>query len=213
MMIAFDTYLSNTGESLLPNGKHLKNRSEFLLTMVFGNDTALHHVTEAYDMNGLTLRFNLSDPAVQKYRSTITDGAPWKEMQWINDGNELTKSYIGRLPMENANDFTLGQRSAVAWQGNKIKVRIPWTMLYFNDPTQIKVNDGAVSHNGGYTFEILTNSSDGVAVSLYYKGVVTSTTSRYSWLPWLIVPKTYEREKKSLYVVASELPTIASFAD
>ena len=85
MMIAFDTYLSSTGESFLPNGKHLNNRSEFLLTMVFGNDTAFHHVTRAYDLNGFTQRFNLTDPAVQKYQSTNTDGAPWNVMQWYND--------------------------------------------------------------------------------------------------------------------------------
>ena len=36
MMIAFDTYLSSTGESQLPNGKDLDNRSEFLLSIVFG---------------------------------------------------------------------------------------------------------------------------------------------------------------------------------
>jgi len=213
MMIAFDTYLSSTGESKLPNGKHLSNRSEFLLTMVFGNDTALHHVTEAYDMNGLTPRFNLTDPAIQKYKSTVTDGAPWNEMQWYNDGAELTKSYIGRLPMENATDFTPGQRTAVAWYGNKIKVRMPWTMLYFYDPTQMKVIDGAVSYDGGYTFDILSNLSDGIALSVYYKGVVTSTTSRYSWLPWLVVPGTVEREKKSLQVVESELPAFPDFAN
>ena len=213
MMVAFDTYQSSTGESQLPNGKHLNNRSEFLLSMVFGNDTAIHHVTEAYDINGLTPRFNLSDPAVQKYKSTISDGAPWKEMQWYNDGYELTKSLLGRLPMENGSDFTFGQRSAVAWEGNKIKIRVPWTMLYFYDPTQMKVIDGAVSRDGGYTFDIISNSSDGIALYVYYKGEVTSSTSRYTWLPWLIVPRTLEREKKSLQVVESELASFPDFAN
>ena len=213
MMIAFDTYLSNTGESKLPNGKNLSNRSEFMLSVVFGSDTAIHHVTEAYNMDGLTLRFNLSDPSVQKYKSTVTDGAPWKEMQWYNDGYELTKSLIGRLPMENAADFTPGQRSAVAWSGNKIKVRMPWTMLYFYDPTHMIVNDGAVSNDGGYTFQILTRTSDGIALSVYYKGVVTSTTNRYSWDPWMVVPKTTEREKGSLHVIKEGLKGIAGFAE
>ena len=101
MMIAFDTYMSDTGESILPNGKHLNNRSEFLLTIVFGNDTALHHVTEAYDLNGFTPRFNRTDPAIQKYKSTVTNGAPWIVMEWYNDAFEPDKSLIGRLPMEN----------------------------------------------------------------------------------------------------------------
>jgi len=212
MMVAFDTYLGDTGESRLPNGKVLSNRSEFMLSMVFGGDTAVHHVTEAYNMDGLTLRFNLSDPLVQKYKSTVTDGAPWKDMQWYNDGYELTKSLIGRLPMENAADFTPGQRTAVAWLGNKIRVRLPWTMLYFHDPTHRRVIDGAVSHDEGYTFEILTRESDGIAVSVYYKGAVTSTTTRYSWDPWSVVPKTIEREKGSLLVIKEGLKGIEGFA-
>ncbi|MCK7530482.1 MAG: hypothetical protein MZV63_05285 [Marinilabiliales bacterium] len=45
---------------------------EFLLTLVtWQKISALHHVTEAYDMNGLTVRFNLTDPSVQKYKSTV----------------------------------------------------------------------------------------------------------------------------------------------
>jgi hypothetical protein len=213
MMVAFDTYQSSTGESILPNGKHLNNRSEFLLTMVFGNDTAIHHVTQAYDLNGFTQRFNLTNPAVQKYKSTNTDGAPWNVMKWYNDAHLLTISPIGLLPMENKSDFTAGQRTAVAWSGNEIKVRMPWTMLYFYDPTQMKVNDGAISHDGGITFEILTSQSDGVGVSVYYKKELTSTTSRYNWSKWLVTPRTTVREKKSYQVVKTALPSFADFAD
>lgn len=213
MMIAFDTYQSATGESRLPNGKLLGNRSEFLITMVFGNDTALHHVAAAYDLDGFTPRFNLTDPAIQKYKSTVTNGAPWKEMEWYNDGYELTKSAIGRLPMEKATDFTMGQRSAVAWNGHTIKVRIPWTMLYFYDPTHMMVNDGAVTYDGGRSFEVLSTLSDGIALSVYYKGLVTNSTSRYSWLSWFMVPATSAREKKSLQVIQSELTGFPYFAD
>ena len=213
MMIAFDTYQSSTGESILPNGRHLNNRSEFLLTMVFGKDTALHHVTKAYDLNGFTQRFNLTDPSDHVYQSTTTDGEPWNEMQWYNDAHLLTISHIGRLPMENESDFTPGQRTAVAWTGNKIKVRMPWTMLYFYDPTQMKVVDGAISHNGGYSFEILPAQSDGIGISVYYGKEVISTTSRYNWEHWLITPKTIFREKKSYQVVRTELPSFPAFAD
>ncbi len=213
IMVAFDTYLKDTGESVLPNGQLLPNRSEFLLTMVLGEDTALYHVTEAYDMNGLTPRFDLANHAVQKFRSTVTDGAPWVLMQWINDGYELTTHDIGRLPMENSGDFSNGHRAAVAWNGSKIQIRIPWTLLYFHDPTQMMVIDGAVSYDGGYNYEILTTLSEGIAVSIYCDGEVTSSETRYNWARWLIVPPTVAREKGSLQVIQTGLSSIPDFAD
>ena len=63
-----------------------------------------------------------------------------------------------------------GTRSAIAWSSNKLKVRIPWTMLYFYDPTRMSVINGAISNDGGYTFKIETAQSDGIALSVYYKG-------------------------------------------
>jgi hypothetical protein len=213
VIVAFDTYLSGNGESKLINGKTVADRAEFMCVAVMGNDTAMHYVTQAYDMNGLTPRFNLSDPSVQKYKSTLTDGAPWKVMQWTND--EFTKSTqdIGRLPMEHSNGFTPGIRTAVAWNGNKVKIRIPWTMLYFYDPTRMSVIDGAISTDGGYTFTIQPAQSDGIAVSVYYNGSVVSTTDRYNWNSWLVVPATTSEEKESLHVLEQGLQSIPGFAN
>jgi len=81
------------------------------------------------------------------------------------------KQDIGRFPIENAPDFSFGQRTAAAWSGSKIKVRIPWTLLYFRDPTQMKVIDGAESYDGGYNYEIMVSNSDGIAC-------------RYIWMEW-----------------------------
>lgn len=211
-MVAFDTYLGNTGESILPNGAVTGNRAEFLLTFTLDDDTALHHVTEAYDMNGLTVRFNITDP-VQKFRSTTTDGAPWKVMRWINDGFELTYQDIGKIPLEHAPSFSKINRAAVAWHGRKVTIRLPWTMLYFYDPTQMTVNNGAVSYDGGYNFDIITAQSDGIAVSVWHKGVVTNTTNRYSWPKWLTVPQTVEREKESLHIIEEGLSSIPDFVE
>jgi len=212
-MVAFDTYLGNTGESTLPGEATLTNRAEFLLTFSLADDTALHHVTQAYDMNGLTVRFNLTDPDVQKYRSTVTDGAPWNVMSWINDGFELTSHDIGRVPVENAAAFSSGNRAAVSWNGRKVNIRLPWTMLHFNDPTQMRVNDGAVSYDGGYNFEILTTESEGIAVSVALNGTVVNSLNRYSWPKWLVVPPTAEREKSSLHVLEEGFSFIPDFVD
>lgn len=213
VMIAFDTYSSSLGESKLPNGKTLVNRSEFNLFFVAGQDTVLYQVTEAYDMNGLTPRFNLADPLKQKFKSTVSDGAPWVTMEWINDGFEDMVQDIGRMPVENSASFSPGKRSVLSWNGNKLKVRVPWTMLYYYDPTQMKVIDGAVSYDGGWTFEIKTAESDGIAVSVYYKGSVTSSETRYVWNKWLVVPQTFPREKASLQVVEAGLDAFPTFVD
>lgn len=213
MMIALDTYLSNTGESLFPDGKNIPNRSEFLLNIVFGQDTALHHVTEAYDMNGLTPRFNLSDPAVQKYKSIVTDGAPWVLMKFYNDSYMLTVDTTGKLPVENSSDYSFGERTAVTWYNNKVKIRLPWTLLYFYDPTQMRVIDGAETHDGGRSYEIKTSQSDGIALSVNYKNNVVSSTTRYSWTKWLIAPPTVSVEKKSYQIVKSGLTSLPFFAD
>jgi hypothetical protein len=213
LMIAYDTYLASFGESKLPNGKNLENRSEFLLTMVLSEDTALYHVTEAYDMNGLTPRFDRTDHSVQKFYSTVSDGAPWKLMHWINDGHTMKGQDIGKFPIENASDFSYGKRSAAAWSGSKIKIRVPWTLLYFYDPTQMKVLDGAVSYDGGFNYVISTAPSDGIAVSVYFDQTVTSSSGRYNWPLWMVVPSTKAREKKSLDVVRTGLSAIPGFTD
>lgn len=213
IMVAFDTYGRNRGESVLPDGSYLVNRSEFLLSIFISEDSALYHVTAAYDMNGLTPRFDLADHSVQKFSSINTDGAPWNVMNWINDGFLFTSQEIGRMPVENAFDFTAGQRAVVAWGGNRLKVRIPWTLLYFHDPTQLKVIDGAVSDDGGYSYKTGTVLSDGIAVSVCRDGTVTSAVNRYIWPSWLIVPPVTVREKESLKVVEDGLVLIPDFAD
>ncbi len=213
VMIAFDTYRASTGESALPNGKKLSNRSEFLLQIVLGNDSSLFYVTEPYNMEGLTSRFDLADHSVQKFMTLNSDIAAWRVMEWINDNYEHTSQEIGRLPVENSVSFSPGERSAVAWSGSTMKIRIPWTMLYFYDPTQMEIINGAESYDGGYNYEIFTAPSDGIALSVYHRRTVTSTLDRYNWDPWLIVPPTIAREKRSLQVVSEGLATIPDFAD
>jgi hypothetical protein len=92
-------------------------------------------------------------------------------------------------------------------------VRIPWTMLYFYDPTQNGVIDGAYSEDGGWTFNINETESNGIAVSVYYKNDLVSSTTRYTWQPWLVVPPTDIREKESLHLVESGLADFPRFAN
>jgi hypothetical protein len=212
VIVAFDTYKASVGESVLPNGKILSNRSEFALQYVAGKDTSKFLVTQAYDMNGLTPRFNLADQ-FQKFRTTTTDGAPWRLMKWINDGYELNESLIGLLPAAHSDVFIPGERHAIVWKADKIKIKIPWTMLYYYDPTQMSVIDGASSDDGGWTFKVNPQQSDGISVSVYNQSKVTNTTSRYKWEKWLVVPNTVVREKKSLQLVETGLSLLPDFTN
>ncbi|MFO7576005.1 MAG: hypothetical protein R6W67_12690 [Bacteroidales bacterium] len=212
--IAFDTYLADTGEGLFPTGQQIPNRAEFLLEAKRGADTVSLFVTEAYDMFGLTPRFNLADHSVQKFRSTVTDGAPWKLMRWINNGFDGTIFDLGRLPAEATGSFSFGERTAVTWTGdNKLTIRLPWTLLHFRDPTQGRVIDGAESFDGGRSFEIYSRYTDGIALSILQRGNVTSTLNRYTWPVWLQVPQTTGRPKKSLEIVTEGLRYIPSFVN
>lgn len=213
VITALDTYRQGTGESRLPNGKLLSNRSEFSLVFVAGKDTSLLQVTEAYDMKGFTPRFNFTAPLKQKFKSTVSDGAPWNTVEWINDQYTKTSQFPGKLPAENRSSFSEGGRAGVAWSGSVIRIRIPWTLINYYDPTQMNVIDGASSSDGGYTFTISAAKSDGIAVSVYRKGSVTSSLTRYTWNSWLTVPETVVREKASLAVVASGMKAISRFAD
>lgn len=64
MMIAFD----HTWEYRRIKTPEWKNTEQqvgiYAFHLYSGQDTAVHPVTQAYDMNGLTPRFNLSDPLV-----------------------------------------------------------------------------------------------------------------------------------------------------
>ncbi len=213
MLIAFDTYMKNVGESILPDGKSINNRSEFLLEITAGDDSAKFYVTQAYNMCGLTPSFDLADHNIQMFRTTITDGAPWNLMKWINDENEKTESVIGLLPIENTDAFSSGNRAVACWNQNKITIRIPWTMLYFYDPTQMKVINGAVTYDGGRSYVTESTLSDGIALSVSYKNSIINTTTRYIWDTWLVVPETIYREKKSLAVIEEGLKLIPDYAD
>jgi len=208
LMIGFDTYLKDTGESTLPGGYVSPNRSEFLLIGVKGADTASFYVTEAYNMAGLTPRFNLSDTTVQKYRSTVSDGGPWVFSYWINNGFSGSRFDIGRLPAGDNPEFDEGEREALAWSGNKVKIRIPWTMLHFYDPTSMRVIDGASTADEGRSYTITDRVSDGIALSVVYKGELTYTLSRYAWPSWLIVPDTKVRVKKSLEIISTGIKNL-----
>jgi hypothetical protein len=202
LWIAFDTYRADLGESILPNKLTVNNRSEFTLQIAFSKDTALWYVTQKYNNYGLSLKFNLADTNIQKFRSLPTDGEPWVLMRWRNDLAADANQDIGKIPMVNTLNTAANSLTGVYWQQRKIKIRMPWTMLYFSNPMQSEVING---------FDLkgqpvpIRATSDGIAISVAKGNYVVNTTSRYTWPSWIVVHPTTEREKASLKIVEQGL--------
>lgn len=211
IMVAIDTYRSDIGESVLPGEFTINNRAEFLLKSIRGRDTSTLYVTQAYDMKGLTPRFNFTDPEIQKFRSVVSDGAAWKRVEWINNGYTFSETVPGNIltGYGSAPDPAFGE--GMSWNENQIIIELPWTLLHFFDPTRMSVIDGASSWDGGYHWEIEESESDGIALSVVLNGENINTLSRFTWPGWLVVPSTTEREKASLSIVRDGLSLIPDY--
>ena len=192
LYLALDTYDSELGESHLKDGTRINNRAEFLLEMKM-NQSANLLVTEAYDLCGNTSIFVYRNDQ-QVFHSIPSDGKPWVLERWIND---QYKTYfdIGELHTRTS-DETPESNDAVTFAGSSIQIRIPWTMLYFMDPTRKAV----VHFEGTQEFRI----SDGIALTISRNGAIAET-ARYSWDPWTETPVTQARKKASYYIMQEAL--------
>lgn len=174
--IAFDTYDANLGESILPTGMTLPTRSEFALHIT--QSSANFFVTEAYDLFGLYHQITTDK---QKWQSTVTDGAPWNIVRWKNNMGDEDVQYIGALKLNHSYQPE-SSKDAVTIYSDKIRIRLPWTLLQFIDPSQMKV-----FHDDKTTPEAENRVSDGIAVNIQYKGKMYSMDSRYIWDKWTTV--------------------------
>jgi len=207
MWLGIDTYLEDLGESILPNGYPLDFRSEFALEIK--NYSANLYITEAYDLFGI-FHPNGSDPN-QEYHSTVTDGAPWKIVRWKNNSGHSDVQYIGSLQLNHDGQLS-NSKDAVILYDDKIKIRIPWTLLNIIAPSEL-----AVMHDDRNTPETEEMITDGIALSVVYKDEIYSTSSRYLWEPWNALdvrndPELEEVFKTSYWVMKDRLPEFNSKA-
>ena len=211
VVVAFDTYRADIGESVIPGGYVIANRSEFMVSGVRGRDTSTLYVSEAYNMKGLTPRFNLTDPDVQKFKSIVSDGASWRRVEWINNGFSGAEVSPGRIRTGYGLKPDPGMGEGLSWNGSRITIDLPWTLIHFFDPTRMRVIDGATSTDGGYHWSIIDTQSDGVSLTLLVDGKVINATSRFSWPSWQVVPSTTERVKASMEIIREGLLLIPDY--
>lgn len=212
--IAFDTYRFDLGESKLPNGKIVTNRAEFVLQLIADAGANLVkaqlYVTEAYSLHRFTRKYNFIT-AQQKLHSTTTDGKPWKELQWQNSLRLIDVQDIGKFRLKQVGQ-PVENLDAVIWSSNEINVRIPWTFLYFWDPTQRRVIHRVYQNDIVKEQYLLRQDtlSDGIAISLSYKNQMLSA-NRFTWAPWTVVNNTVEREKACVPIIKNGLQQFNSY--
>ena len=195
--IAFDTYDSDLGESLLPNGSTVVHRAEFCLMIT--NYKAELFVTQAYDLFGI---WHQTSTDIQHYQSIATDGAPWNLVRWKNDVRDQEVQDIGSLRVNRLNTPP-HSNDGVRLKLDGIEIRLPWTLLQFIDPSQKQV-----IHDDRSTPETEMRTSEGIHFSLFYRDFEFQSESRVVWENWNHALNTVEVKKETFSVVEEGLPTI-----
>ncbi|MDD3876234.1 MAG: hypothetical protein PHT69_06405 [Bacteroidales bacterium] len=189
LWIAYDTYRSDWGESILPNGVSINNRAEFVLRITY--DSARLFVTEAYNTFGI---YHEESGSEQLYHSIPTDGAPWKPVVWKNNHWPDAIDDIGKLIVKHPGQ-TFSSKDAVIFNGLSIDIKIPWSLIHFTDPSLREV-----LHDNRNTSVRETYTSDGIALTVSINNCLIET-QRHAWPTWNEAPITTEREKASLNII------------
>jgi len=197
LVIAYDTYRADLGESILPNKATTSNRAEFAL-IITGSEVAQLYVTQAYDLFGI---WHDVSGAEQLYYSIPTDGDAWVPVRWKNGYRDSDVQNIGNLRIKTELDIATNL-DAVIINENLINIKIPWTLLQFTDPSLLQV-----MHDNRSTEQRETGESDGIALTVSI-GTDKIESGRFIWEKWDIIPNIIEREKESLEIFRLGLLTI-----
>ena len=210
LLIAFDTYSDTLGELILPDGKYLNHKSEFLLTIT--NDSANLFVTRAYNTFGIYFIQKWWPDTLPNFlfQSKSTFGEPWDLVAWKNNIKDDAIQYIGRLGLRDSIESP-SNLDAVVKNKYSYDIKIPWQLINFTDPSLMRVLDD--DRASRYYTE--TRMSDGIALDIFYKQT-TFSTMRKSWDTWGFVnnngeylfPKYKEVPKKSLSIFRDKLKTL-----
>ena len=202
MIVGFDTYRSDLGESVLPNGLATANRAEFSLYIALP-DTAQLYVTEAYDTFGIWHGISGEE---QLYHSIATDGAPWIPVRWKNNYRDEDVHDIGRLRIRAGNEQST-RLDAVTFGDRSIEIRIPWTLLQFTDPSTLEV-----LHDYRSTPERETAITDGVALVISAREELVETGC-HVWTGWNMLSNLQERKKACYGIFKDGITEIPSNID
>jgi len=213
LWVAFDTYESNLGESILPDGRSLgvapdTLRAEFALQIPLGGDLARLFVIPGYDVYGIK-----DVVRVDTVVSTPTNIGIWNPVRWKTNYFTDRTQYIGELAVSDSED-PYQFLNAVTIFNDSLEVRIPWTLLNFPSP-----NLGRAMHYishldaGQIVIEQQDTLSDGIALTLCLRDEIYQT-GKYTWSPWdyskITNDPPIERKKQSFHYIKQMLPQFNS---
>ena len=197
LWIALDTYDKDLGESILGNKAITENRAEFMLRIT-SNEAELW-VTQAYDVFEI---WDNSAPAIVKFQSIQTDGAPWNIVRRRNNVEDKEVQYVGNLRV-NRLGKPKSSLDGVRIYSDRIEVRLPWNLLNIIDPSRL-----TVLHDNRDTELVETRTSDGIHFTVFYKNERFEVPNRYVWTGWNHALNAVEYKKESFYVMQEDLPTL-----
>jgi len=213
LWVALDTYESNLGESILPDGSSIGKasdtlRAEFALKIPLGSDLAELYVIPSYDVYGVKSLTRL-DTIV----SASSDAGIWNPVRWKTNYTYNRTQYIGELNSSTSDD-PYQFLNAVTRFNDSLEIRIPWTLLNFSAPTvrramhyQSHMDDGTLVIDRQDTL------SDGIALTLSFQDELYQT-GKYLWSPWdyekIYNEPPIERKKQSFHYLKQNLPQFNS---
>lgn len=213
LWVALDTYESNLGESILPNGKSIATgpetfRAEFALGIPIGGERADLYVIPDYDIYGIK-----SLVRVDTVISSSSDAGEWNPVRWKTNYVYNRTQYIGELQVSGSED-PYEFLNAVTVFKDSLEVRIPWTLINFSAPTVGRAMHYVSRQDGGdIVIEQQDTLSDGIALTLSLKDELYQA-DRYTWSPWdyekIVNESPIERKKESFHHLKQMLPQFNS---
>jgi hypothetical protein len=213
LWVAMDTYESNLGESVLPNGESIAAgpetlRAEFALGIPLGEDLARLFVIPSYDVYGVK-----SLVRVDTVVSSSSDAGQWNPVRWKTNYAYNRTQYIGELKVSESED-PYQFLNAVTVFKDSLEIRIPWTLINFPAPTVGRAMHYVSRQEGSdIVIEQQDTLSDGIALTFSFRNEIYQT-SRYTWAPWdyerIVNHPPIERKKESYHHLKQHLPRFNS---
>ena len=205
---AFDTYLKDLGESVLPNGQSLGSltdtlRAEFVLMIPLQSNQARLYVLPSYDI------FGVKDPVrLDTVVSTRSDIGDWNIVRWKTNYFYDITQYIGKMNTSTSED-PFQFLNAVTVFNDSLEVRIPWTLINFYAPNKRRViHYQSYLENDEIKFNSEDSLSDGIALTVSLNGDLYQT-SRYLWDAWeldrVVDDPPLERKKQSYHFLKENM--------